>query len=103
MGKFDYSPLSTEEGPAAELQASSSANFDVNEPPPPFEDAPKHKLIQMDQPYNVPQGGEALPPEFSIYQAEYGTDGKGSIISHDAHLNKDGARYPSRRHNLSPN
>jgi hypothetical protein len=37
-----------------------------------------------------PEGGEE-PPEFTPYQAEHWVSRSGEIISHDRHLNEDGA------------
>ena len=34
---------------------------------------------------------EEPPPDFAPYEAEYTTDSNGNIVSHDKHLNEDGA------------
>ena len=39
----------------------------------------------------VPPGGEAPPPEFAPYEAEYFETSDGTVVSHDRHLNEDGA------------
>ena len=41
--------------------------------------------------FPVPAGGEEPPPEFTPYEAEHFATSSGDIISHDKHLNEDGA------------
>lgn len=48
-----------------------------------------------DSNYFVPPGGEAPPPDFTPYVAEYFEASDGSIISHDPHLNEDGTPHRS--------
>ena len=64
-------------------------------PPPSFEESVGHLLIDIDRfvepfPQPFPEGGEE-PPEFTPYSAEHSVTKDGEIISHDRHLNEDGA------------
>lgn len=53
-----------------------------------------------DSNYFVPPGGEAPPPDFAPYAADYFETSDGSIVSHDPHLNQDGTlQFP---HCVSP-
>jgi hypothetical protein len=78
-------------------QQPLSRNSAINEagrsgvPPPSFEESTGHLLVDIDrfvQPY--PEEGEE-PPEFTPYNAEHSVSKDGEIISHDRHLNEDGA------------
>src|SRR6266702_4840351 len=60
-------------------------------PPPSFEESVGHLVIDIDGfPEPFPEGGEE-PPEFTPYDAEHWVSKNGEIISHDPHLNEDGA------------
>ena len=52
------------------------------DPPPPFEDEPR-----------LPSNANGPPPDFALYEADYFETGSGDIVSHDPHLNSDGARF----------
>lgn len=63
-------------------------------PPPTFEESTKDDIILNfgDDPETyVPPGGEEPPPSFAPYEAEFFVARDGSIVSHDPHLNDDGA------------
>ena len=60
--------------------------------PPPFEQSAEDPVVlhySQHETYTAP-GGEA-PPEFAPYDASYFISGTGNVISHDHHLNEDGA------------
>lgn len=59
-------------------------------PPPPFQDAPP-AFGPSDEQIYAPPGGEAPPPDFTPYDADYFEAADGTIVSHDRHLNEDGA------------
>lgn len=59
------------------------------QPNPPEQFHPE--LANTDQ--FVPQGGEEQPPEFEPYVAKYKITSSGCVVSHDPHLNEDGAWY----------
>jgi hypothetical protein len=60
-------------------------------PPPSFEESSGHAVISFDSVFDTfPAGGEE-PPEFTPYEAEHWVSRGGDIISHDPHLNEDGA------------
>jgi len=72
-----------------EAQLNSSEPNDtaaLEELPPSFEQATEDRLLP-DPPQQDP------PPAFSTYTASFFTSGNGAIVSHDPHLNEDGA-YP---------
>ena len=52
--------------------------------PPSFEQATEDRLLPS-PPHQDP------PPAFSTYTASFFTSGGGAIVSHDSHLNEDGA------------
>lgn len=56
----------------------------LEELPPSFEQATEDRLLP-----NPPQ--QDPPPAFSPYTASFHTAGNGAIVSHDPHLNEDGA------------
>jgi hypothetical protein len=57
--------------------------------PPAFDEAVRHTTVDFNR--NEPVPGEAEgPPPFTPYVAEYKVSGN-EIISHDPHLNDDGA------------
>jgi len=59
------------------------------DPPPAFvADISKDKVALAEFP--VPPPAEA-PPEFTTYEASVCTEGDGDVVSHDPHLNNDGA------------
>ena len=60
-------------------------------PPPSFEESAGHLIVDIDgfiEPF--PEEGEE-PPEFTPYNAEHSVARDGMVISHDHHLNEDGA------------
>lgn len=60
-------------------------------PPPTFEESVGHLVVDFDRfPEPFHDGGEE-PPEFTPYEAENWVSKDGAIISHDHHLNEDGA------------
>ncbi len=60
-------------------------------PPPSFEESVGHLVLDLDGiPEPFPESGEE-PPEFTSYEAEHWVSKNGEIISHDPHLNEDGA------------
>ena len=60
-------------------------------PPPPFEASEGDAIVEFkDVASTLPEGGEE-PPEFSPYEAEHRESSGGKVISHDPHLNEDGA------------
>ena len=74
--------------------APSATTF--NSPPlPTFEEANEAaSLIRhdfADSDVFVPPGGEEPPPDFTPYEAEFFETSDGNVISHDPHLNEDGA------------
>lgn len=98
--------VTSDDKPTANAQVvheaqNPQAGPSTEQPPPSFEDAARapHVAIQLLEPETetyAPQGGEE-PPPFTPYEAEYSTSGD-TIISHDKHLNEDGAHnhiYPS--------
>lgn len=64
----------------------------VSENPPPFQESNPSRVLQFDQEdTNWIQGGEEPPPEFTPYEAQHWVNADGDIVSHDPHLNEDGA------------
>jgi hypothetical protein len=64
-------------------------------PPPSFEESAGHVVVDLDNIVDIfPVGGEE-PPEFTPYNAEHWVSKNGDIISHDPHLNEDGAYHRS--------
>ena len=61
-------------------------------PPPPFYESGGDAVVVFDEFTDaIPEGGEE-PPEFMPYEAEHWVSISGDeIISHDSHLNEDGA------------
>ena len=60
-------------------------------PPPPFYESGGDVVLVFDEVADAfPEGGEE-PPEFTPYMAEHWVSRSGEIISHDRHLNEDGA------------
>lgn len=60
--------------------------------PPSFEESAGHVVVVFDDDAadTFPVGGEE-PPEFTPYEAEHWVSKRGEIVSHDSHLNEDGA------------
>jgi len=76
---LEHQPLLREAGPSTGV------------PPPSFEESSGHAVISFDNVIDdFPAGGEE-PPEFTPYEAEHWVSRGGDIISHDPHLNEDGA------------
>jgi hypothetical protein len=89
--------LSTDKGQVSQQPLSrSSAMSEAGPsevPPPSFEESVGHLVVDVDgfpEPYS--EGGDR-PPEFTPYTAEHWVSKGGEIISHDHHLNEDGAWY----------
>ena len=60
-------------------------------PPPSFHKSGGDVVVELDEVPNAsPEGGDELP-QFTLYEAEHWESGGGEIISHDPHLNEDGA------------
>jgi hypothetical protein len=58
--------------------------------PPSFEESGGDVVVVFEDVTDmIPEGEE--PPEFMPYEAEHWVSKKGDIISHDPHLNEDGA------------
>lgn len=84
----------------AHLEGASSAGPSVVSPPPPFHDhdygmpsgdEPRettHLTVDFHSDVNHSAGP---PPEFAPYEAEYFEVGYNDVVSHDPHLNSDGA------------
>lgn len=63
-------------------------------PPPTFEESVDHVILDSfhERPLISAEGtGEDLPPDFAPYEADFFKSGDGTIVSHDPHLNEDGA------------
>ena len=75
--------LPTKKQVGAQLE-SSEQSAALEELPPSFEQATEDRLLP-DPPQQDP------PPAFSAYTASFFTAGNGAIVSHDPHLNEDGA------------
>ena len=77
--------LPTKKQAEAQLASSPEPNgAALEELPPSFEQATEDRLLP-DPPQQDP------PPAFSTYTASFFTAGNGATISHDPHLNEDGA------------
>ena len=87
-GQVDQKPLSRS---SAISEAGPSGV-----PPPSFEESVGHAVVDFAEPF--PEGGDD-PPEFTPYNAEHWVSKDGAVISHDHHLNEDGAwwRYAFMR------
>lgn len=60
-------------------------------PPPSFHESGGDVILVFDEVADAfAEGGEG-PPEFTPYTAEHWVSRSGEIISHDRHLNEDGA------------
>jgi hypothetical protein len=72
--------------------ANSSGAGPSELPPPSFQESGGDAVVVFDRvPDAFPEGGEE-PPQFKLYDAEHWVSGSGNkIISHDPHLNEDGA------------
>lgn len=87
----DKKASDVEEQPLLEQGSSSRMQLP---PPPTFEEAVIQRTsIVDDLNANIyaPPGGEEAPPAFEPYHAEYFEADDGTIVSHDPHLNQDGA------------
>jgi hypothetical protein len=75
-----------------EQSAANSNEAGPSELPPPyFHESGGDVVVELDQvPDTFPEGGEE-PPQFTPYEAEHWESRGGEIISHDPHLNEDGA------------
>lgn len=62
----------------------SGTNNALEELPPSFEQATEDRLLPGPPPQDP-------PPAFSTYAASFFTAKDGAIVSHDPHLNEDGA------------
>lgn len=85
--KEDCSP----ERPPLSVANGSEAGPSEIPPPPSFNESGGDAVLVFDEVVDAfPEGGEE-PPEFTPYQAEHWVSRSGEIISHDPHLNEDGA------------
>ncbi|KAF7793351.1 hypothetical protein EIP86_004463 [Pleurotus ostreatoroseus] len=78
----------------AQAGPSSSSNPPPLQPPPSFEQSTSDAALRFPEgDVFVPPGGEpeGPPPAFAPYEASYFEKGDGTIVSHDPHLNEDGA------------
>lgn len=72
------------------ISAANSSEAGPSElPPPSFHESGGDVVVVFDE-LTFPEGGEE-PPEFTPYEAEHWVSRSGEIISHDSHLNEDGA------------
>ena len=77
--------LSTAKDPEVQLTSLDPDRVTAPEElPPTFEQATADVLLPS-PPHQDP------PPAFSTYIASFFTSGNGAIVSHDPHLNEDGA------------
>ena len=74
-------------GSSSRLQAAGPSD---GEELPTFEQSTSDALVDLDNGLVIPDGGEAPPPSFTPYEAEYSVAWDKSIVSHDPHLNRDG-------------
>lgn len=91
--------LSPDKGQASQQPLSRSG--DTSEagpsgvPPPSFEESVGqgvgHLIVDVDRFPEPPSEGGDRPPDFTPYIAEHWVSKNGEIISHDHHLNEDGA------------
>lgn len=74
------------------LSAANSSEAGPSEfPPPSFRESGGDAVVVFDEVADAfPEGGEE-PPQFTPYEAEHWVSRSGEIISHDPHLNEDGA------------
>jgi hypothetical protein len=92
MTHKDRSPEGSLLPPANSNEAGSS-----KVPPPSFKESGGDAIVTFEEVTDVsPAGGEEPPkgeepPEFTPYEAEHWVSGSDKIISHDPHLNEDGA------------
>ena len=71
--------------------ANSSQAGPSELPPPSFHESGGDAVLVFDEVLDTfPEGGED-PPQFTPYEAEHWVSWSGEIISHDPHLNEDGA------------
>jgi hypothetical protein len=81
----------TPEQPLTSAAANSSEAGRSELPPPSFDESGGDAVLVFDEVVDaIPEGGEE-PPEFTPYEAEHWVSTSGEIISHDHHLNEDGA------------
>jgi hypothetical protein len=74
------------------LSAPNSSEAGPSElPPPTFRESRGDAVVVLDEVTEAfPEGGKE-PPQFTPYEAEHWESRSGEIISHDQHLNEDGA------------
>lgn len=105
LGKNDNKDSSLEQRPLLREGDGSEAGFSASAagvPPPSFVESSGHAVISFDSVLDTfPSGGEE-PPEFTPYEAEHWVSRGGDIISHDPHLNEDGALMTYAAHPLHP-
>jgi len=74
------------------LSAANSSDAGPSEfPPPSFGDSGGDVVLVFDEVADAFHKGGEEPPEFTPYEAEHWVSRSGEIISHDTHLNEDGA------------
>jgi hypothetical protein len=84
--------MTCKEDRSPEQPVSSAAEAGPSElPPPPFHESGGDAVVEFGKvPDAFPEGGEE-PPQFTPYEAEHRVSSSGEVISHDPHLNEDGA------------
>jgi hypothetical protein len=75
------------------LGAANSSEAGPSElPPPSFQESGGDAVVVFDEVADAFPGGGEEPPQFTPYEAEHWVSRSGNeIISHDPHLNEDGA------------
>ncbi len=86
MTHKDRSPEGSLLPPANGNEAGSSKL-----PPPSFNESGGDAIVAFEEVADVSPAGGEEPPEFTPYEAEHWVSGSNKIISHDPHLNEDGA------------
>jgi len=80
-----------EDRPPEQPLANGSVAGPSELPPPSFSESGGDAVMVFGEtPDAFPEGGEE-PPQFTPYEAEHWVSMSGEIISHDPHLNEDGA------------
>ncbi len=83
MTHKDHSP----ELPPANSNEADSSKL----PPPSSNESGGDAIVEFVEVADVSPAGGEEPPEFTPYEAEHWVSGSNKIISHDPHLNEDGA------------
>jgi len=86
-------PRKQDRSPEQHLSSAANSNEagPSELPPPSFYKSGGDAILVFDEVVDAfPEGGEE-PPQFTPYEAEHWVSRSGEIISHDRHLNEDGA------------